>query len=279
MMDQKTHTLNLARNNELFSPDDILLAVLPEKKLKFYIKKNLVEKISDNKYRLKFTPKGYGCNDDNYKLSDDEKKFFGKLIEHKCSVCESTSKIELHHIIPHAYRKELSDEMKDNIRKYSRFDVCLLCKPCHIKYERQADVKSREIHERFGLDPNEISTNLSKSSYAYKHIKNCYEHGDKIPPDRLKVLKQYIISFFELDLNIDDLTKEKLVELYELRKDNNFNKKYNVYAMLLDKLFSGYIPNYDFNDFCVEWRNHFNEHANPTYLRSLGWHPNLRYKI
>ena len=45
---------------EIYSPQDELMFRTNQKKLDFYLKKNLAEEIGDKKYRLLFEPNGKG---------------------------------------------------------------------------------------------------------------------------------------------------------------------------------------------------------------------------
>ena len=101
---------NLYDNIAIFSPANILLCYVNKKKISFYIKKNLVDKIDDQNYRLTFTPKGLGTINEGQFAQTPSKRI------NQCVVSGTTINLTLHHVVPTYVRRHFPLEEKSNFQ-------------------------------------------------------------------------------------------------------------------------------------------------------------------
>jgi hypothetical protein len=251
-------------NIELIHPDGTFMCHVGADKLRFYLKKDLVSKLDENKYQLKFEPNGHGVG----KLDDN---LLNAKMENVCVCCESAilSKLELHHIIPHCYRKFFPEEYKELVRRYSPYDTCLLCASCHRNYEIKASRLKDEFMARFGL------VDTFKEIMAFREVKkiaSVYIRHGKYIPEKSKELMRMIIKekMGFVNLPSDD-------EINRINEIENMDKEI-IFKHVVDKMLAGTIEDYGFHEFCIEWRRHFDTNANPIVLKRHGWYPEKRYE-
>ncbi len=251
-------------NIELIHPDGTFMCHVGEDKLRFYLKKNLVLKLDENKYQLKFVPNGHGVG----KLDD---QLLNAKMENVCVCCQddNINKLELHHIIPHCYRKFFPENYKELVRRYSPYDTCLLCESCHRNYEMKASKLKDELLVRFNL-LGEFKKIMDFREA--KKIASVYtRHGKYIPEDSKKLMRMVMKEKLELS----DIPSDE--EIKNINEKSNVDKEL-IFRRLVEKLLEGAIPNYGFYEFTVEWRKHFDINANPVVLKRHGWYAEREYE-
>ena len=159
-------------NCELYSPDDIFLGYIPRHRLDWYVSKDIADKISENKIKLKFQPK--------HKKTDDlilkEKELPKKNI---CVICgkDDLSLLRKFWIIPHDFKKCFPEEIKSK----KADDVVPICNEhasdadCFVEYIKDKTFKKYSIDPaQFKEDPNVIKIKntlkkILKNGFIEKH--------------------------------------------------------------------------------------------------------------
>lgn len=221
-------------NFAVFSEQGSLLFYCDEKKIKWYLKRDLAEKIDEKTIRLKFKHKGVGV----------DKRLLVQL-ENICVCCGSKENLTKHHVVPYCYRKHFPEDLKN----HNHFDVLILCRDCHDFYEAHFANKLKEDL----LDIYDLSIVPSCSidfERARKASRALLDHEDKIPNKRKEELFGYISVHLGRKPNEKDI--EELAKTYE-------DSKVNLNEVLVSRI--GNIE--DFNNI---WRKDFIKNMNPKHL-------------
>ncbi len=176
-------------NCGVFSPDGHLMFRCTDKRINWYLSRNLatIYNNNPNDIILTFTPKGLGSNGDNYGLK--EKKNI-------CVVCglDSLEEITKHHIVPLIYRKHFSLHIKSR----APHDIVPICIEHHYEYERAfALVLKRELAEQYNAPLEKIKSEDAKYLIGVKAAYVLVLNEDKIPADRVEILKERIREALE----------------------------------------------------------------------------------
>jgi 3'-5' exonuclease len=148
----------LYENCVMQDPDGELLCICNEKKLNWYLDRNLATRVEDAEVptiRLNFRPGGPGHKGEKYYLA--EKGNFcvvcgsgrtadGAATEAKAKKAESTGVVR-HAVVPPAFRRHFPVHLKSR----SSHDVVLLCVPCTHKCGVSNARYKRELMQRFGI--------------------------------------------------------------------------------------------------------------------------------
>lgn len=238
-------------NHQVLSPDGILMFRCNEKKINWYLSKNLAEVVSNNPYiiRLKFKPNGLGNYNKGFGLSE---------MNNICVNCGKSSQLNRHHVVPYCYRRYFPIELKS----HNFHDVLSLCVDCHVAYERKAD----ELKEKLAIIYNApINGEVERSDNLIKYIKiakTLYGNTSTIPSGRVEILKKDIKSFF----GIKRLSKARLKKISEIKH------------MVIKKTHGEIVISKvnDIQNFVEMWREHFINNNECKYLPE-NW--NIKYKI
>jgi len=142
-----------------YSMDNEPLFINNEHKVKWYLKRNLIEIIGERKVKFLYEIKGKSASNDPFLLSP---------IEKKCVICGNENNLQKHHVIPHMYRKFMPDEYKSN----NHHDVVIMCNDHHFYYEKKYSDKM-------------------KNELALKHnVKTIQDLGK----ERIQILKPHYLS-------------------------------------------------------------------------------------
>jgi len=217
----------MSDNYLMLSPDNTSMARIDKKKAHWYLSRKLAKQINEKTIQLLFVPKGTGKSDHPYYLQE---------ISNICVVCGIENNLTKHHIVPHRYRKHFPD----NIKSHSSYDVLLLCRDCHDKYEVEAEAIKKDIYKKYtGKDLKEEFYKSNK----YRKITN-----------KIKLL---------FDNNLSTEVKNKIRESL---KDSdiiiNNNEKYDSPLEGLEVAKNVK----DFVEFYIFWRKHFVSVMSPEYL-------------
>jgi exonuclease 3'-5' domain-containing protein 2 len=87
----------------LLGPDGTLMALIPLKRFKWYLKKGLAKQIDENSIQLNFLPKGNGNVGDDFYLNERK---------NRCVCCGTDDNFTKHHVVPQEYRIHFPLEMK-----------------------------------------------------------------------------------------------------------------------------------------------------------------------
>jgi hypothetical protein len=119
----------------IIAPDGQPLCRTNQKKLDWYLERNLADKVEGTDcptIKLKFEPSGRKGACHPYLISKKH---------NRCVCCASEKKITRHHVVPYWFRKFFPTELKEHMLH----DVLPLCVKCHQKYEDSALELKKEL--------------------------------------------------------------------------------------------------------------------------------------
>lgn len=137
-------------NHLILSKEGKPLSTVNEKRLNWYLKRNLANEVfdyPDKNYprviQLTFkTKKDSAMPDDPAILP----------VENRCVVCGSTQDLSLHHVVPHHIKKFYPDDKKD----FTRHLCVLLCEQHHIEIEKVNQVSFDNPSRQFAAFKNAV---------------------------------------------------------------------------------------------------------------------------
>lgn len=232
-------------NCRVLSPEGILMFRCDQKKVNWYLNRNLATVVIDNPLTIKlnFKPKGLGNHKKEFGLSD---------MQNICVVCGSEKYLTKHHVVPYCYKQHLPSRLKSR----NHHDILSVCVDCHEEYERSADKLKYELSIKYN---SPLSGILYKNREVIKYSKICstlLRDDINIPKKRINDLRNSVKAFF----GIKRLTKSRLNKLSKIKVD--FIKKTHG-EMVVQEID-------DFQIFFEMWRRHFIEKTNPEFLPK-GW--------
>lgn len=184
-------------NCTIFTKDDKFLSHCSRKKYNWYVKKNLVDIVSDKIIKLKFDYKLKG----NAKTVNEMPK---SEIQTQCVVCGLKNDLIKFHIVPMEFRQYFPIEMKSHTG-HNRVTICKIChgEVCSL-YSRYRE----ELFERFNIS-------LNKQKYDLKMASNVYlKFFDTIDVSR-DITRNVIISYFGHKPTIEELKKLQNINVYD----------------------------------------------------------------
>lgn len=213
------------------------------KKMRWYLSRNLAEKISDDppQIRLLFETAGPGHIGD---------PFFLEKRQNKCVVCGTDRDLTRHHILPHCYRRFFPR----NLDRFGTYDVMALCTEHHHDYEQIANDLRKDLAESFTAPVNGVGGRACvETGRAVRSAWAIIRHQDQMPTAKLAEHWQRVKDFFGSMPSND--------ELFRLTKENRTTVKTHA-EMVVEQL-----TDLDsINDFVIRWRKHFIETMKPKFL-------------
>jgi hypothetical protein len=231
-------------NIEVYCPEGNLMFRANEDKLRFYKKNNLVDKIHDSAYKLKFKPAGLGHTDRNKDLLEPR--------ENKCVRCGEVDILLLtrHHVVPTRFRKYFPENLKSNNHRY----VVFLCRDCHDEYGYFENDLNNELSAELGLKTlRECINEINVEKRIITGIADTILFKEGIPAERLEELKRTFKSRSGLEPTTDNLMKVRKRKYEPIEDHNNFGK------MVVEKTKNLYA-------FQQRWLEHFVETMEPKHL-------------
>ena len=235
-------------NGLLVAPDGEVLSRIGKDKADWYIKKGLVDKISDSPVtlKLKFEPNGRGHKDDLFYLEEKEDI---------CVVSGRTDNLTKHHIIPQCFRKFFPDHYKN----HSYHDVLLLNREIHDDYEKKADILKKQLSEKYNIPMHRYVKKIESGKNG-KNLKamaisllNDRKNNSNMPVETVLKYTNMIKKY----LKKEEITDEDLTSI--LDKEISAGDKFIFGKAVVDSVES-------LQDFVVIWRKHFVENTNPKFL-------------
>lgn len=231
-------------NWRVLAPDGELLFLALEKRINWYLSRNLAEKVDENTIRLTFEPKSRTNSKDLYIVTE-------KL--NKCVVCgsEELETLTKHHIVPLEYRKLFPEKLKSR----NSHDIVAICRDCHDIYEEEHATNLRyELAQRYNapIYKGPIYNDILRS-VSIGNVIIC--HQDGLPKDRFDIL----IGKFS------DLTKIIKPTIEDI---SNYIDKYKDYRPLThaEIVMNKVNENNELFEFIKMWRQNFIEVMNPQYM-------------
>lgn len=240
-------TKGLYDNCVMLSQSGDFMCYISRKKLDWYVKKDLAEQIDDTTIQLNFKPKGPGHKHDEY---------YQEERINQCVVCGVKEKLTKHHVVPYQYRKHFPPMFNS----HTHFDVLMVCKNCHDRYEPTAQKRNKQICEDLNVP---FQQKDSVESQLYKKIKSiCHtlmEHSDKIPTERQIDLLKELSRLYGRDIILEDLPGL----MKHLTTTQKHIKNYRYAPYVVEQID-------DIHSFMVGWRQHFLDVMKPQFL-SESW--------
>lgn len=173
---EKTVTKNrkIYGSYKVLSPDNILMFYCGEKKINWYLNRNLAEWVDSYTIRLNFEPKGYGNHNDDFGLTE---------MQNRCVNCGSKQHLTRHHVVPNCYRKHFPLSKKS----HNFHDIVAMCPACHETYEGFALELKTKLAKKYDISLNGIR--------IFDHDLNKIQrklHACELPNVPLKRKKQLI---------------------------------------------------------------------------------------
>jgi len=287
-MKKKNNVLNFGSRNlnkeswEIYHPNGKHMFTSGEKKVNWYISRNLAKIIGENKIQLTFTPNGIGFNE-NEKFGRSARKLI-------CVITGKRDNLQRHHITPYSYRRFLNKKYKSR----NHHDVVLINQKEHIKYEKKANEFKDKIAEQYNIKTiknlneefynnlnkikKEYSVLLSALKFLFKTHNNNNYNNEKI--NKLKFISENCKISYEFLIKCNYI---QLYKLYLLIKNeqknqiliyrNNNKNKYDHGYLIVEKLNT----EKKIKHFVKLWRKHFIKTTKPKYM-PYGWSVNFRIK-
>lgn len=224
-------------NWQVESPDGILMFRCEDKKANWYLTRDLAEKLSDNKIRLKFEPQGLGNHNKGYGLTE---------MENKCVNCGTEDFLTRHHVVPYCYRRYFPM----HIKSHNFHDVLSMCVDCHEEYERKADTLKSKLADQYDAPINGV-LNKRVDLRVLKYATTILKGAEGIPQFRVDEMSEEIKKHLNRDWTIEDL--EELASI-----------KQQVLSETHGEIVMRQVTNIE--DFIRTWRKHFVENNTLTHL-------------
>lgn len=300
----QARTTKIYSNNSVYAPSGLLMFRCSDKKINWYLRKNLAESIPPRLYdpnheedakaiRLLFEPKGTGrnragdewylenqtdkcvvCGREGIVSSNDEDDPMATTqdrvgsIEDEGGTDDLGTGLTLHHVVPYQYRRE----MPISFKSHGSHDVLAVCVDDHERYERHADAEKAKLCEKYDaplIGRGWIKHPGNSAIRAAAAALLRYTHD--IPPQRIAELQNIITKHYGLESK-NDITNEILersLDLKSTEKGEGFEEhgKIVISAILREQGEEG------FAHFVRFWRQHFLDVMNPQYL-SKNWSVN-----
>lgn len=279
-------TTRIYSNNSVYAPNGLLLFKCSQRKLDWYLNKQLAEAIppledkTTRAIRLLFEPRGAGRNRagdewyleaqrDKCVVCGEEGVIFGndedeQDISKQGSRQDSNMGLTLHHVVPHQYRRE----MLLSFKSHGSHDVLAVCVADHERYERYADLEKLRLSQKYDapLMGKDWLKNPSHGSIRAAGAA-LLKYSQEIPPDRIKELQGKIVQFYGLESS-QDITKDMLLKTLDLRtseKGPGFKEhgELVISALMAEEGEGGLV------NFVRFWRQHFLDTMSPKFLSSL----------
>lgn len=246
----------LYSNCVIFGPDGTMLCRCGERRMKWYLDKDLADKITDDPpaIRLRFKPAGYGDAGDPYMLADKE---------NRCVVCGVIENLTRHHVVPYCYRIHFPEDAKS----HSSYDVLPVCVSCHERYEEEARNLRKRILEELKISEFGENDGIKIDMDAVRAIRAAnalIRHKAFIPEDKVVELRNRIKLVLEKeDLTDEDIEATARME-WKIVPDN--------YSCASKKVIDSQA---DLDEFAKRWRCHFLAIMNPKFMPS-NWDVNKK---
>ncbi len=231
-------------NIEIYSPEDELMFRCNEHKLAFYLKKDLVEKIDDVKYRLNFEPAGTGHSERNTELLVAR--------DNRCVRCgdEDLFVLTRHHVVPSRFRKYLPLNIKSNNHRY----VVFLCIECHEEYTSYENMLNDDLAAELGVRSlKECTDEIILEKRIITGIADTILFKDRVPNERIEELKKMFLEKTGMEPTHENLLKTRRRKYEPITDETNFGK------LIVDKVKNVY-------EFQQMWLEHFVEKMHPKFL-------------
>ncbi len=246
-------------NCMMVAPDGEFLCYTSHDRINWYLDRDFAELIKEENprtIRLTIEPKGRSGTDD---------PFYSTRRKNECVVCGVDDNLTLHHVVPHCFRRFFPNKFKD----HSSHDILAVCRDCHDVYEIEAADLKKELAKQYKCVDYAFAWDSEDDFYGYSHAVKAaialLEHGDKMPKERKAELKNKVAPYLGHEFSYRDME--------EFTNINSRKNKHGKRMTFAEKVVSELS---DIEEFCIMWRRHFVEKAEPKYLPEK-WDVERRY--
>lgn len=212
---------------------------------KWYVERGLGRFEQEDLLRLTFEPGGLGHAEDPYFIQE---------FRNCCVVCGSEEMLSHHHIVPECYRKYFPRESEEE--GTWMYDVLLLCKPCHKRYEKRAWERKVEIAKTYQVPISGAESLDMEKLRAIKAAAALCRYSHRMPEEKKVQLAGHVQAVFGRQLEPQ--------EYLEIWKSLEAERQY----VPMGKLISEKVA--DLDEFAIGWREHFLLVMQPACLPE-GW--------
>ena len=229
----------------LMPSSDTIIFRTTQERAQWYIDRNLAAFEGQDALRLKFEPKGNGHADNPYFLQD---------FKNRCVVCGIEAGLSHHHIVPECYRKYFPRHSEASGQWM--YDVLLLCRRCHKRYETSAWARKEEIAQDLGVPIGGATNCDEKMTRAIKAAAALERHWTQMPADRRAELEAAIQA---------QIGRQVVYQEYRMVRKQ---LQRSVWRIPMGKLVAEKVQFLD--AFSIGWREHFIVTMAPQFLPE-GW--------
>ena len=148
-------------NYEIYSQENKLISLVSKSKYDWYIKKGIVDVLSEKAIRLRFKP--------NYR--DMEERTYIIRRDNKCYVCNSEFDLISFNVFPTEYKRF----MPKHIRVINVFNMIPQCKECTSHADRMYQKKKIDLQKLYQIEKfsfiDDTKYRLKRCRTQYKNIK------------------------------------------------------------------------------------------------------------
>ena len=225
--------------------DGELLFRCDTKKMEWYLRKGLAERVQNDppRIRLLFEPGGPGHKGD---------PFFLQPRRNLCVVCGTEDDLTRHHILPHCYRRWFPRTLD----VYGTYDVMALCTDDHERYEEFSWDLRRKLADEYDAPLNGVggracpnTRRAARAAYALMR------YGKQIPGRKRSKLRRQVTEFFGVSNPTHDFLKE------QVRKNRTPHKTHA--QIVVEQIDSCHDA---LSQFVIRWRKHFVQQMDPQFL-------------
>jgi exonuclease 3'-5' domain-containing protein 2 len=241
----RSRTTPLYGNCIIEAPDGQALCRTNQKKIQWYIDRNLGHLVNNEPLTLRLFREPTGRRGAEHPFTTSYKK-------NVCVVCGTDEEITRHHVVPKCFRRHFPVERK----QHALHDVLILCINCHNRYEEHASKKKQKMADAAGVPSNGIGFRTDNN---YNIIRNAahalMEFWDRIP----EIRRECLLDVLREHYGRREISKEDIANARQV--------------MLIDpdyKSFGQYVVEHleDLDIFIKDWRRHFVDTMNPKHLPS-----------
>ncbi|XP_021676440.2 protein RRP6-like 3 isoform X2 [Hevea brasiliensis] len=235
-------------NCRIYANDGRLLCYCDQRKLEWYLRRELAKLIDANPpaIMLLFEPKG--------RPEDEDNDFYIQSKKNICVSCGEGSHYLRYRIIPSCYRMHFPEHLKS----HRSHDIVLLCVDCHEVAHAAAEKHKKQVAVEFGIplfvrkvvDSREAPAlpglpssmiNAEEAGVSPLQLRTAamalLRHGSSMPPRRREELTQIVTQYYGgREITEEDLKRALLVGMspHERRRfeKRGFSSKYSSYNIL-----------------------------------------------
>ncbi|WCJ37567.1 Polynucleotidyl transferase ribonuclease H fold protein with HRDC domain [Euphorbia peplus] len=210
-------------NCKIFANDGRLLCYCDQRKLEWYIRRDLAKLIDEDppSIMLLFEPKG--------RPEDEDNDFYIQSKKNICVSCGEGSHYLRYRIIPSCYRMHFPEHLKS----HRSHDIVLLCVDCHETAHAAAEKYKKEVAVEFGIPlfvrkvvdskearvtpgPSSSELHAEEAGVAPLQLHTAamalLRHGQVMPPQRREELMQTVSQYYGgREISQEDLEQALLV--------------------------------------------------------------------